>query len=97
MLDVQIMKGYKDDKRVVNIAVQVRDKKTRFQYEGDADDIQLECSRPISLPAFYAIASNRGKFRASKEARSMIAVRTVNKFKVLKVYSKNIKNALYFI
>ena len=65
--DVQFTKGYKDGKRVVNIAVQVRDKKTRFQYEGDADDIQLECSRPISLPAFYAIASNRGKFRASKE------------------------------
>ena len=70
--DVQFTKGYKDGKRVVNIAVQVRDKKTRFQYEGDADDIQLECSRPISLPAFYAIASNRGKFRASKEARSMM-------------------------
>lgn len=37
--DVQFTKGYKDGKRVVNIAVQVRDKKTRFQYEGDADDI----------------------------------------------------------
>lgn len=30
--DVQFTKGYKDGKRVVNIAVQVRDKKTRFQY-----------------------------------------------------------------
>ena len=28
--------------------------------------------RPISLPAFYAIASNRDKFRQSKEARSMM-------------------------
>ena len=70
--DVQFTKGYKDGKRVVNIAVQVRDKKTRFQFEGDSDDIQLECSRPISLPAFYAIASNRDKFRQSKEARSMM-------------------------
>ena len=40
--DVQFTKGYKDGKRVVNIAVQVRDKKTRFQYEGDAYSIQLE-------------------------------------------------------
>ena len=40
--DVQFTKGYKDGKRVVNIAVQVLDKKTRFQYEGDAYSFQLE-------------------------------------------------------
>ena len=28
---VQFTKGYKDGKRVINIAIQVRDKKTRFQ------------------------------------------------------------------
>lgn len=40
----------------------------------DSNEIQLECLRSISLPAFYAIASNRDKFRQSKEARSMMMV-----------------------
>ena len=55
--DVQFTEGYKDGKRVVNIAVQVCDKKTKFQYEGDSDDIYLEYSRSISLPLFYAIVN----------------------------------------
>jgi hypothetical protein len=91
--DVQFTKGYKDGKRVVNITVQVRDKKTRFQYEGDIDDIQLECSRTISLPAFYAIASNRDKFRQSKEARSLMMGRFL--VYLYKVYSSAGK--LYYV
>jgi hypothetical protein len=54
--DVQFTKGYKDGKRVVDIAVKVRDKKIRFQYKGDRDNIQLEFSRQI-LPVFYAIVN----------------------------------------
>ena len=40
----------------------------------DSNEIQLECLRTISLPAFYAIASNRDKFRQSKEDCSMMMV-----------------------